>query len=248
MSSRTMALESTQSLTEISTRNLSRGKGRPECKADNLTAICEPIVYTILEREPRRLTTLWASTACYMGSFYFFLPMIMSLLLLLIETFRSAKFCCGYCVWVSQVFGIGNCRNGKKGIRLCQEDFTCDLKWQWDCDKSVARIRLVKAENPNVCVTNWKVCRILPVVPSCECIRFNKSNHPIQNPTYISHPYAWQYAEICHGMCWVGKLVCIVFEPIISKPKTQLCVSILIASLRTCHSLCGLGSIPGQVM
>jgi hypothetical protein len=22
---------------------------------------------------------------------------------------------------------------GKKGIRLCQEDFMCDLKWQWDC-------------------------------------------------------------------------------------------------------------------
>jgi hypothetical protein len=39
-----MALESTQSLTEMSTRNLSGGKGRPECKADNLTAICELIV------------------------------------------------------------------------------------------------------------------------------------------------------------------------------------------------------------
>jgi hypothetical protein len=43
-SSRTMALESTQPLTEVSTRNLPGGKRRPARKADNLTAICEPIV------------------------------------------------------------------------------------------------------------------------------------------------------------------------------------------------------------
>jgi hypothetical protein len=28
----------------MSTRNLPGGKGQPACKADNLTAICEPIV------------------------------------------------------------------------------------------------------------------------------------------------------------------------------------------------------------
>jgi hypothetical protein len=39
--SRTMALGSTQPLTEMSTRNLLRGKWRPARKADNLTAICE---------------------------------------------------------------------------------------------------------------------------------------------------------------------------------------------------------------
>jgi hypothetical protein len=39
-----MAVGSTQSLTEISTRNLPGGKGWSERKADNLTAICEPIV------------------------------------------------------------------------------------------------------------------------------------------------------------------------------------------------------------
>jgi hypothetical protein len=39
-----MALGSTQPLTEMSTRNLPGGKGRSERKADNLTAICEPIV------------------------------------------------------------------------------------------------------------------------------------------------------------------------------------------------------------
>jgi hypothetical protein len=31
--------------------------------ADNLTAVCEPIVYKM--REPQRLTILWASTASY---------------------------------------------------------------------------------------------------------------------------------------------------------------------------------------
>jgi hypothetical protein len=43
-SSRTMALGLTQSLTEMSTMNLPGSKGRPARKADNLTAICEPIV------------------------------------------------------------------------------------------------------------------------------------------------------------------------------------------------------------
>jgi hypothetical protein len=35
-----MALMSTQTLTEMSTRNLRGGKGRSALKADNLTAIC----------------------------------------------------------------------------------------------------------------------------------------------------------------------------------------------------------------
>jgi hypothetical protein len=39
-----MTLGSTQPLTEMSTRNLPEGKSQPERKADNLTAICEPIV------------------------------------------------------------------------------------------------------------------------------------------------------------------------------------------------------------
>jgi hypothetical protein len=43
-SSRIMALGSTQTLTEMSTRNIPGGKGRPAREADNLTAICEPIV------------------------------------------------------------------------------------------------------------------------------------------------------------------------------------------------------------
>jgi hypothetical protein len=39
-----MALESTQSRTEMSTKNLPGGEGRPARKADNLTTICEPTV------------------------------------------------------------------------------------------------------------------------------------------------------------------------------------------------------------
>jgi hypothetical protein len=40
-----MALGSTEPLTEMNTRNLPGGKRWPVRKADNLTAICEPIVY-----------------------------------------------------------------------------------------------------------------------------------------------------------------------------------------------------------
>jgi hypothetical protein len=53
----------TQPLTEMSTRNLSRGKGRPVRRADNHIAICEAIVYQTWE--PRRLANLWAFMACY---------------------------------------------------------------------------------------------------------------------------------------------------------------------------------------
>jgi hypothetical protein len=66
-----MALGSIQPLTEISTRNLPGDKGRLVRKADKFNAIYEPIVYKMWE--PRRLTTLWAFTACYRDSFTFFL-------------------------------------------------------------------------------------------------------------------------------------------------------------------------------
>jgi hypothetical protein len=39
-----MALGSAQPVTEMSTRNLPVDKERPARKADNLTAVCEPIV------------------------------------------------------------------------------------------------------------------------------------------------------------------------------------------------------------
>jgi hypothetical protein len=65
-----MALGSNQPLTEMSTRNLPGGKEQPARK-DDLTAICEPIVKKMWE--PRRLTTLWASMACYRDIFTFFI-------------------------------------------------------------------------------------------------------------------------------------------------------------------------------
>jgi hypothetical protein len=71
-SSRTMALRSTQPLTEMCTRNLPGGKGRPARKADNLTAICYPIFYKIWES--RLLKTPWDSKACYRE--IFILPFI----------------------------------------------------------------------------------------------------------------------------------------------------------------------------
>jgi hypothetical protein len=43
-STRTMALGSTQTLTSMSTRNLSGGKKRPVFRADKLADICEPNV------------------------------------------------------------------------------------------------------------------------------------------------------------------------------------------------------------
>jgi hypothetical protein len=46
-----MALGSTQPLTEMSTRNLPGGKGRPARKAE-LTAICEPIVGASTSHNP----------------------------------------------------------------------------------------------------------------------------------------------------------------------------------------------------
>jgi hypothetical protein len=64
-----VALGSTQLLTQMSTRNLLGSKERTARKADNLTAICEPIILKMWE--PQRLTTLWASTACYRDNFTF---------------------------------------------------------------------------------------------------------------------------------------------------------------------------------
>jgi hypothetical protein len=69
-SSHTMAIVLTQPRTEMCTRNLPGSKRRPARKTDNLTAICGPIVQKMLQS--RRLTTLWAYTACYRDSFTFF--------------------------------------------------------------------------------------------------------------------------------------------------------------------------------
>jgi hypothetical protein len=70
-SSHTMSLGWTLPLREMSTTNLPSGKGRPTRKADNITAMCEQIVYKMWQ--PRRLTTLSASTAYYRDNFIFYL-------------------------------------------------------------------------------------------------------------------------------------------------------------------------------
>jgi hypothetical protein len=63
----TMSLESTQPLTEMSTRNLPDAKESLPRKRDKLTAICRADCIDKM-CEPRRLNTLWASTACYRDS------------------------------------------------------------------------------------------------------------------------------------------------------------------------------------
>jgi hypothetical protein len=60
----------TQPLTEM--RNINRkimylgSRVRPVCRADNLTAICEPVVYSMQDSE--QLTTLEATMASYEDS------------------------------------------------------------------------------------------------------------------------------------------------------------------------------------
>jgi hypothetical protein len=66
----TVTVGSTQSLTEMSTRNIPGSKGgRTARKAHNLTSIWEAIVYKMWKLP--RLTTLWALTACYKDGFNF---------------------------------------------------------------------------------------------------------------------------------------------------------------------------------
>jgi hypothetical protein len=88
----------------------------------------------------------------------------------------------------SCVFGIGGRRiRERKGIKWCKEDFMCDLKWQWDCYKSVALIWL----RILVHVQRWTVMCV-EIATALYCLlsrvvcmyKVNKSNHTIQNPSY----------------------------------------------------------------
>jgi hypothetical protein len=77
---------STQSLTEMSTRNLPGGKGRPERRADKFIAICEPIAYTKCGNldvsqpcGPSRPVT-GTALLCYLSKLYFLNLNVMSFL------------------------------------------------------------------------------------------------------------------------------------------------------------------------
>jgi hypothetical protein len=63
-----MALGSTQDLTEMSTRNLPGGKGRPARKAENLCAVCLENMEASTFHNPMGLD------ACYKDGFTLFLP------------------------------------------------------------------------------------------------------------------------------------------------------------------------------
>jgi hypothetical protein len=88
-SRRTIVLGSTKFLTEMNTRNLPRGKGRPARKADdNLT----PIYKTTVQKmwEPWRLSSLRAFTARYRDSFIFTFKMCVTIKIHFLE---NGMFC-----------------------------------------------------------------------------------------------------------------------------------------------------------
>jgi hypothetical protein len=93
-SSRTVALGSTQPLTEMSTRNLPGGKRLPKRKADNLTA---PSVSRLSRKmcEILRLITVWAFTASYRNSFTFFFTYVK----------LHSSLCCGNGECQSALYG-----------------------------------------------------------------------------------------------------------------------------------------------
>jgi hypothetical protein len=62
---------------------------------------------------------------------------------------------------LGRVFGIGSCRIMAIEELYCAKMTSYVIGSYSETDKSVAKIRLVKTENPNVCGTvNCKVCRI----------------------------------------------------------------------------------------
>jgi hypothetical protein len=66
---------------------------RPEPKADNLSAICEPTVYKMWES--RRLTILWTSEASYSDSFTF----INNIIIIMNCIFLYFVFLLSWCSW-----------------------------------------------------------------------------------------------------------------------------------------------------
>jgi hypothetical protein len=71
LSFRNMALKSTQTLTEMSTRNLPGGKGQPARKADKLNIIYEQTVWKMWE--PRPLTPFMGLQGLLKGQLYLYI-------------------------------------------------------------------------------------------------------------------------------------------------------------------------------
>jgi hypothetical protein len=97
---------------------------------------------------------------------------------------------------------------------MWKEDSMCDPKYQWGCDKSVARMWLWKLRTL-VCVCNgglksvWNsYSAVLPVVPEYCVQGVKKSNHPIQTPSHKSplrvKIYSW-VAVISNQDVWLDK-------------------------------------------
>jgi hypothetical protein len=87
---------------------------------------------------------------------------------------------------LSRVFGTGRCRI------MSRKELCCEKKWQWDCYKSVARIRLVRTGNPGACVT--MNCNVYISVTALYCLQSRAVkasgaiNRIIQSkPRLISH-------------------------------------------------------------
>jgi hypothetical protein len=136
-SSRTMSLGSTQPLTETSTRTLPGSKGRPARKAwqtyRHLWADCLDKMW-----EPRRLTTLWAFTACYRDSFTFSLHkllymfrLVLAFYLLSCDTVQSGTLSCPG--WVGHVTRAEKIRaaNILTGTPLTSTAFATCVWWKY---------------------------------------------------------------------------------------------------------------------
>jgi hypothetical protein len=83
-------------------------------KADNLTAISEPIVYKMWE--PRRLKILWASTVCYRDSLTFSLRYKGASTLLVLVLVLARLVLVGRLVWLLLVL-----------VNLRPHYFSCSL-------------------------------------------------------------------------------------------------------------------------